>query len=258
VLIQVVHVADDGLTTLGRPLRASGTNGNQLSLARTPMRIAAEAELLATAEATTIADTSFWSLLMEVNQAITRYEHNSQDEFLQRSVRSLTQGGLFLDTLRNPNVIAMSKTNQSCKLCGHYVSDREALGVILDPGEFLAPQLLVEATEGKFGVEKRQFTDAERQEIDRIFEKEMGVIFYKPHRWTRAFRLEGRMAQLRDDAWLMPVLAAISHHTSTRSIAEPWPQFMADWTSKQLSSVSMLYGEMSFHRAPYFSPARTL
>jgi hypothetical protein len=255
-LIQVVVVDDDGATTLGAPIRATGVNGHEMALARTPMRVAAECTHLSAATSITIADTSFWSLLMEVNQAITR-QHGSSHHRLEHAVDTLVKQRRFVETILNPNVIAMSKTNQSCRIAGQFVSDREALGRILHAGEFLVPQTLKEGTDGKFGVEKRLFTDTEREEIKRHYENDLGVVFYKPHSWTRAFRIEAHIGLLQNDAWLMPILAAVSRHTTTRTIVEPWPQFLADWTSKRIEAVTTLYWELNFHRAPWLDPART-
>jgi hypothetical protein len=257
ILIQVVMVADDGATTIGAPIRAKGVNGHEMSLTRTPMRIEAECAYLRAATSTTIADTSFWSLLMEVNQAITR-QNKMKNEYMDKAVHQLTnKGHLFIETILNPNVIAMSKSSQSHRIAGPSVSDREALGRILMAGEFLAPQKLTDVTDGKFGVEARMFNDSEQRAVRLHFENDVGVVFFKPHSWTRAFRIEAHLKLLRDDAWLMPLLSAISRHTTTRTIVEPWPQFMADWTSKRIEAVTILYGELNFHRVPWFDPART-
>jgi len=257
ILIQVVHVDDAGMTMLGTPVRASGISGNVLSLARTPMRIVTEMEVLSQAETITIADTSFWSLLMEVNQAITRNANNSSDRYLSNAVDSLVRRRLFLETISNPNVIAMSKSNQACRVAGPFVSDREAYGQILEPGEYIVPGRLTEETDGKFGVEHRGFNDAERDEVQDTYERQLGVVYFKPHPWSRAFRIEARLSLLSDEAWLMPLLNAVAHHTRARSIIEPWPQFMADWTAKQIAAVAKLYGDMNFHRVPHLDPART-
>lgn len=256
ILIQVVTVDDNGATSLGAPIRATGVNGHQMSLTQTPMRVAAECAQLSGATSITIADTSFWSMLMEVNQAITR-EQGMNNKFLDEAVACLVTRHQFIETILNPNVIAMSKSNQSCKIGGQFVSDREALGRILEAGEFLVAQKLTEGTDGKFGVEKRLFNDAERDAIKRHYENDVGVVFYKPHAWTRAFRIEAHIKLLQDDAWLMPILAAIAKHTTTRTIVEPYPQFMADWTAKRIEAVASLYGDLNFHRTPWIDPART-
>jgi hypothetical protein len=259
-LVQVVWIGDDGATRLPPPVRFTGIDGLEMSLARTPVRVAAECAELAASEGVTIADTSFWSLLMEVNQAITRVENVSPDKGSSRALKDavtrLTEGRLFLDTLGNPNVIAMSKQNQSCKIGREHVSDREAYGQILRAGEYRRPQGLTESTKGHFGVEKRRFTAADRETIKTHYSKRVGVTFYKPHAWSRAFRIEAHLDRMLDRAWLAGVLAGIAAHTTSRTGREPFPQYMADWTAKRLSAVAKLYGDLNFHRAPWLDPAR--
>jgi hypothetical protein len=53
------------------------------------------------------------------------------------------------------------------------------------------------------------------------------------------------------------MLAAISKHTATRAIVDPWPQFMADYTAKRLSAIAELYGANNRHRLPITVPTRT-
>ena len=155
-----------------------------MRMCATPLRLAEECKALAIARTPTIADTSYWSFLMEVNQAITN-QKNNPSKALGRAVKSfVTEDHTFLDVIRNPFVVPMSKTSQSdCLLEG--VSDRQVLGEILKPGEYLAPRRLTEATRGsfgiEFGIEKRLFKDAERTELRDYFDNRLGVVFYKPH-----------------------------------------------------------------------------
>jgi hypothetical protein len=62
-----------------------------------------------------------------------------------------------------------------------------------------------------------------------LYKRLLGVLFYKPHPWTRAYRVEAHLEQLESRDWLMPLLAAIKAHTEvSRHTVEPFPQFMAD------------------------------
>jgi len=152
--------------------------------------------------------------------------------------------------VRNPLVFPMSKTNES-EIFRDGVSDRQFLTEILQPGEYIKPRLLTEGTSGSFGIEKRRFKQSERDELDEFFKKKLGVTFYKPHPWSRAYRIEGHMDKLNDRQWLFSLFNAIDIHTShNRCVVEPWPQFMADYTAKTLSGVATLYGDMNWHRNP--------
>jgi hypothetical protein len=256
ILVNSARVEDDGQVTFGAPVRKTGVNSEELSLARTPLRVAGECSFLCESQSITIADTSFWSLLWEVNQTITRREGAGSNSALEESYTRLVKDGAFIRTMRNENVIAMSKTNQSCRISGGMVSDREMLGAILEPGEYIVPGPLDEWLEASFGVEKRGFTDAERKEIGAIYKNDLKVTFFKPHAWSRAYRIEAHTIRLQDEAWLMALLSAVDYHTKASHLPEPWPQFLADFVTKQISGIGELYGALNFHRTPYFDPSR--
>jgi hypothetical protein len=259
ILVQTVRVTAKEDVICSAPLRVSGVNSQELSLLRTPLRMVEECAVLAQSKLITIADTSFWSMLMEVNQLITFFHNGgAQIPELAHAYDILIRAGIFLEMLRNSAVIAMSKHNQSCKVGGNkMVSDRELLGRALEPGEFTEPEDLATTTSGHFGVEKRGFNDAERQEIKRIYDFILGVTFFKPHSWSRAFRIEAHLSNLCDDKWLMPLLNAITEGTRART-CEPWPQFIADYATKRISAVTKLYGDSNISRVPYFDPVRTI
>jgi hypothetical protein len=265
ILIQVVRIIDDGTTILAEPIRLSGIAGMELNMARGPMRMAGEYKMLAESSCTTIADTSFWSGLWDINSTIGAFTHGGvANDYLEQAYRELITEQRFLATIRNPFVIAMSKSNQSHRYSS-LASDREFLGQALQAGEFLIPELLAEAMksnlgakkQNEVGVEQRGFTAAEQEEIKDIYNNKLGITYFKPHTWARAFRIEAYMTRLQNDEWLMPLLGAIHHHTLTRTV-EPWPQFMTDWTSKIISAVTGLYGMLNFHRVQIYDPARTL
>lgn len=248
ILLQTVRVDSDGATHLGAPERITGIDGHEFRLAEMPMRLAAECRELAAARVPTIADTSYWSFLMEANQAITRCE-NSNIPALKEAVKQLIDDGAFLAMVQNSMVVPMSKTSQSSSYIKD-VSDRHILTQILKPGEYIQPRPLVEATGGKFGIEKRRFKATERELLNDYYKRLLGVLFYKPHPWSRAFRIEGHLERLQEDRhWLMALLSAIKAATETnRIMIEPWPQYMADYTAKRLSSVARLYGDLNWHR----------
>jgi hypothetical protein len=249
VLIQTVRIDDDGTPTLSAPERVTGILGHEMRLVESPMRFAAECRELAKSTTPTIADGSYWSFLMDVNQAIVRDESIAQSS-LKAAVKCLIDDGAFLAMVQNVNVIAMTKTSESDTLVKG-ISDRHILGQVLQPGEYLAPRLLSEGTGGIFGIERRRFKQTERELLQDHFKRVLGVVFYKPHPWSRAYRIEGHIKQFENLNWLLPLLAAISAHTETsRRIIEPFPQFMADYTAKRLVAVGKLYGERNWHRNP--------
>lgn len=259
ILLQTIRIADDGTPTLSEPERATGINGHDLRLVEMPMRVAAECVELAKSTTPTIADTSYWSFLMEVNQAITRDENSAQPQ-LAAAVTRLVDDGCFIRMVQNPWVIPMTKGSESETFMKGF-SDRHILGRVLEPGEYVVPRALVDGTGGKFGIEKRRFKTSERELLDDYYKRVLGVVFYKPHPWSRAYRIEGHLERLEDATWLMPLFAAIHAHTEiSRRVIEPWPQFMADYTAKRLAAVGKLYGPLNWHRYPdstYLYPRTT-
>jgi hypothetical protein len=258
ILVQAIRIDDDGTPTLSAPERATGIDGHELRLVEMPMRIAAECRELAKATTPTIADTSYWSFLMDVNHAIIRNASSSQP-MLEAAVKYLVDDGAFLGMVQNANVVPMTKMSESDAFMKG-VSDRRVLGEILVAGEYLAPRKLADGSTGTFQIERRRFKASERDLLDDYYKRVLGVVFYKPHPWTRAYRIEGHLERFENREWLMSLLAAIRAHTETsRRIVEPFPQFMADYTAKRLSAVAKLYGQLNWHRHPEanYLPTRT-
>lgn len=248
ILVQGARIYDDGECNFGAPRRITGINGHEFSLAALPLRIAEECRLLATSMTPTIADTSYWSLLMETNQCITRAEHTS-NAAVKDALKLLLEDRLFLSVIENPFVVPMTKLSESDTL-RKGISDRQVLTMILKAGEFVVPRSLTGATGTSFKIERRGFTASEREHLEDLYQNQLGVVFYKPHVWSRAYRIEGHLARLNDDAWLMSLLAAVKHHTIDRMITEPWPQFLADFTVRRVAGVAPLYGQDNWHRNP--------
>jgi hypothetical protein len=255
ILLQGIRVEDDGYTRLSEPQRVTGINGHVLQMLRTPLRVVIECRELAASRTLTIADNSYLSFLTEANQAIAHSEHSDNPQ-LAEAIKILAEEGNFLAMLENPFVISMSKRGESDNLLSG-ISDRTVLEFVLEGGEFTTPVRLVDGMKSKFGVERRGWFEAERNKIQDIYDNRLGVMFFKPHPWSRAYRIEGHLDHLLDDGWLMSMLAAISKHTVTRTIVEPWPQFMADYTAKRLSGIADLYGANNRHRLPISVPTRT-
>jgi hypothetical protein len=91
ILVQVIHVADDGTPTIGPPQRISGVDGHDLRLVVTPMRVAGECEELAKARTPTIADTSYWSFLYK--RPLVRVSRGAILESRKRPARGRGTGG---------------------------------------------------------------------------------------------------------------------------------------------------------------------
>jgi hypothetical protein len=254
ILVQAVKATGDGEIFLAEPRRVTGINGHEMKLTAMPMRVAEECKLLAVVKEPTIADLSFWSFLTDINQTIIRCQH-LQSEQLKKSVRELVEDGTFVTMMQNPFVVSMTKTNESQTFLPG-ISDRQVLTLALRANEYTAPYSISENTNWAFGIVEKGFTDAEKALLQRIYTRELVVIYYKPHAWSRAYRIEGRIEHLRDEQFTQSLLAAIALHTANRLIIEPWPQFLADFMATKIAGLSQLYGQNNWHRNPEINMMR--
>jgi len=64
--------------------------------------------------------------------------------------------------------------------------------------------------------------------------KELQVIYYRPHKWTPAFRIELSSSIASNNARIATLLQGVKYQTATPGIFEPYPLFMADRMVKHL------------------------
>jgi hypothetical protein len=79
------------------------------------------------------------------------------------------------------------------------------------------------------------YQDAKRR--DAFFDLLDGVrtIYYRPHPWVGAIRLDFTDAAIGDKEWIDRVLKTVYLNTMTAGIAEPLPLYFADMWAKQIS-----------------------
>lgn len=258
VLVQAAYYCD-GHTYLDIPQRHGPVDEEVRRYLNVPARSAREILLLADVTSPTIADNSFWSLLMEFNLAITSLRKYRID-IIEPMIDDLCNG-TFLRMLENTFVIAMpkigvtdslSKTNEYKQYFESKISDREAYTCVLDEGEYIKPRFL--SLLGEFGVETDRISEKSRDRIRYIYKKELFYTYFRPWRYKKAYRIEGRESMLCDRTF-----ASVKAATCYREIAEPLPQFYVDRVVKQLHGISQLYGEANRFRTsiPFIGFNRT-
>ena len=259
VLVQAALYID-GETKFDVPKRFGPFTAEDARFVRTPARVSREVAMLAEVPAvqTVIVDNSFWSFLMEVNQAITAMHNRFGGDGEYSAITENVVNGFVL-MMENPNAIAMPKSGVSQSLSKNPkfkdlfsvpIADRAVCTRVLEPGEALTPMSLKEV--GSFGVEQRQFTPAQTKRIKEIYEKEIYFTYYKPWAYSRAYRIEARKEKLTND-----LFASIKEATKFREIAEPEPQFLVDYAVKQIGAVQQLYGGLNQFRVPFVGFHRT-
>jgi hypothetical protein len=122
--------------------------------------------------------------------------------------------------------------------------DRAILSMILDPGEFTRPKLFT-SEEGRHS--RLPYKDMELQLLmqDVISGiKNLSVIYYKPHSWCPALRIEMPSAIARDDRKLNTLLFNIKNQCQTPSMMEPFPLYMADRIAKHMAPAIPAYKQI--------------
>ena len=122
--------------------------------------------------------------------------------------------------------------------------DRAILTLILDPGEFTRPKLFT-SEEGwhiRLPYEDEELKILMQDVISGI--KNLSVIYYKPHSWCPALRIEMPFAIARDERKLDTVLYNIKNQCQTPSIMEPFPLYMADRIAKHMAPAIPAYKQI--------------
>ena len=122
--------------------------------------------------------------------------------------------------------------------------DRAILTLILDPGEFTRPKLFTseEGWHVRLPYEDNELRVLMQQVISGI--KNLSVIYYKPHPWCPALRIEMPSATAGDETKLNSILINIKNQCQTPSILEPFPLYMADRIAKHMAPAIPAYKQI--------------
>ena len=122
--------------------------------------------------------------------------------------------------------------------------DRAILTLILDPGEFTRPKLFTseEGWHVRLPYEDEELRVLMQQVISGI--KNLSVIYYKPHPWCPALRIEMPSATAGDETKLNSILINIKDQCQTPSIMEPFPLYMADRIAKHMAPAIPAYKQI--------------
>jgi hypothetical protein len=118
--------------------------------------------------------------------------------------------------------------------------DRGLLTMLLEAGEFTKPVCL-QSPESEWHINTEAITEEHRQEARELEEKiavvlkNVVVIYYKPHVWMPALRLEINQAVASNQSRLAMLLHGVKHQCGTASILELFPLYMADRMVKSLA-----------------------
>ncbi len=141
--------------------------------------------------------------------------------------------------LTSSSIVALPKwspTNEFARLFHDHwpqseTSGRSIASLILDADEYT--DLFRLETHG-FSVDDQVFGPNYRRDIQARFEA-VRVVYFKPHNWSHAYRIE-MPSEIAEDAQRMhAVLDAIRRQTTNPAMLEPYPLYVADRFAKSLS-----------------------
>lgn len=118
--------------------------------------------------------------------------------------------------------------------------DRGLLTFLLEPGEFTMPQPLEQpgqpwhlSTARPRAFLGKRLDDIAAEVTQKL--SEVHVLYYKPHDWLPALRLEVARSIASNKHRLGCVIQGIKHQCATASMLEPYPLYLADRTVKALA-----------------------
>lgn len=118
--------------------------------------------------------------------------------------------------------------------------DRGLLTLVLEAGEFTKPVSL-QPPQSEWHIKTDAIPEAERKDADELEKqiaaelKKVVVIYYKPHAWIPALRLEVNGAVAANPCRLAVLLHGVKHQCGTPAILEPFPLYIADRMVKSLA-----------------------
>ena len=235
------------------------SRGKEIAGIAQAVRLPLELDLIATSKSELVfADGSWWSRLMEANKIITEAQATGDSSLEDAASRIAGDRGL-LAAIANTNCVSISKLGVSVSLSrrpemrkvlgGVELSDQAVLRSALRPGEYTRPRLLKDATDGEFGIEKRAFSESQRDEIRSFYQGAncLRVVYYRPHGWSNPIRMELPVERL---ASLGVLLDVVHTQTSVIGYLQPWVAVIADRVSKQIKGAAVLYGGINRHEFP--------
>lgn len=200
-----------------------------------------------------IVDNSWVSVLENVNRMLVNYGRNNSDndrQILERFLSPmLSRNGHFINVVRHPRNIAISKGGVSRFYCNRYGSDnlnlldKVFLLGVLQAGEYIEPKSLKESLgdNTNLNVHTNPLFKSQNdiKEIYNATFTSTGVdclclTYFKPHAWSPVKRIEFNRELLRNEKKLFhQMLATVRDSMIVPTIYEPLEQFLVDQVVKR-------------------------
>ena len=184
------------------------------------------------------------------NQALSKLREapnlNASQEFSSSSIDFLTAYSEILQASRSDqNYVGLPKYSTRREIGRHLgradtYDDRALLSLLLNPGELTRPIPLENPNQqwhiGTSSLPSKVQAHA-KPLVDNIVSalNDIHVIYYKPHEWLPAIRLEVPRPVVENRDRLATVIQAVKYQCATPGILEPYPLYLADRMVKALA-----------------------
>ncbi|MBW1976000.1 MAG: DNA double-strand break repair nuclease NurA [Deltaproteobacteria bacterium] len=127
------------------------------------------------------------------------------------------------------------------------------LTFLLNPGEFTKP-IGMEQPDQRWHLYTNHLPKEIQAHADELAEiiidnlEQVSIIYYKPHDWIPALRIEVPKVVSTNKHRLAIVLQGIKHQCATPSMLEPYPLYLADRTVKALSRAIPTFRQVTTQR----------
>jgi hypothetical protein len=131
--------------------------------------------------------------------------------------------------------------------------DRALLTQVLEPGEFAGP-VPADSPSSPWHLNLSPLPSAVREAVQPISVQTVAalggiyILYYRPHEWTPALRIEVPSAVAANRNRLAALLQAVKHQCATPSILEPYPLYMADRMAKHLGRALPAFRQVATQR----------
>ena len=184
-------------------------------------------------------DGTFFTGMVAISLAL-RTAADLRDELSEAFKRRWTESAMKLipEILNSDKIVAIPKRSsanefQRAGLFGAHEVDfngRSTASLILNAGEYAGPFELQTHT---FHLDSPDLYRNYTNELQAMYSN-IKVIYYKPHDWSHAFRIELPPAITDDDTRLQETFETIRRQTTNPAMLEPYPLYVADRFAKSL------------------------
>ena len=147
-----------------------------------------------------------------------------------------------------PKYTTRRELGEKLKWSPHY-DDRAILTAILSPGEFSSPIPLEEPQQPwhlRFPSDDKELERLRNKVLSAI--NRLYVMYYRPHNWTPAFRIEMASSIATNNSRIAVLLQGLKYQCGTPGILESYPLYIADRMVKHLGSAIPAFRQTATRR----------